>query len=214
MPPQPPKKKIPGPPGNRDGAGKGGAGQPYSPNDRKRATFLRRPTPPLQTNLPQAEGAGRALLPPPPSPHPLRPPTLPPCPPTRARLQSSFLRRQSLPLRRQANLHTLASIAAVVQAPAALAAGRLRVQGLPCQGVGAGPALPCLPLSTCPSRLNPKLRRVCPGRTGRKIRAAQYKANQIAACPGVSGPPRSRPSLTPLRLPRIVTPTSRTGGGV
>ena len=121
--------------------------------------------------------------------------------------------------------------------PIAAAAQRrtLRVQGLPCQGVGAGPAppLPCfplsisghpsprpsasvrlapwqirlvplcrrfrrppagpsdhrpasawqirlttLPLSTCPSRLNPKLRRVAPGRTSRKKRTAQFKASQ------------------------------------
>ena len=61
----------------------------------------------------------------------------------------------------------------------------------PPSGALRPPSGPCLadtvrlPLSTCPSRLNPKLRRVCPGRTGRKIRAAQFKSSQIAACRGL-----------------------------
>ena len=208
--PQAPKKKAQGGLGGiSDGAGKGGAGQPYSPNDRKRATFLRRPNPPLQPNLPQAEGAGRALLPPPPSPHPLRPLPYPHAQPT------SQCRPKSPPWR------------------------------LPPQGVGAGPALPCFPLSISrhfsprPSasvRLAPWQIRLVPlcrlfrrppaepsdrhpvrawqrrlvslcrlvrrasipscaaspqaGPAGKK-RAAQFKASQIAACPGVSGPPRS-----------------------
>ena len=57
------------------------------------------PQPSPRTNLPQAEGAGRALLPPPPTPHPLHPlpyphahPHAPGHPPSPD--DSSFLRRQ------------------------------------------------------------------------------------------------------------------------
>ena len=41
----------------------------------------------------------------------------------------------------------------------------------------------CLLLSTCPSRLNPKLRRDLPGTGSRKKRAAQFNTNQIAVAP-------------------------------
>ena len=87
--------------------------------------------------------------------------------------------------------------------------------GIPsCPHPRAGYNLESTSKLTCPSRLNPQLRRATPG-TGpsRKKRAAQLqrKSNRTGPqlLPGVGaglGLLAARPALTPLRPPRIVTP--------
>ena len=210
------------------------------------------PIPRCQMLPPQARPA--SLVPPPPIPslpYPLPYPHAHPHAPdhtSHSPDDSSFLRRQSLPLRRQGDLAPPTTQSpASAQRRHAKTAGRLWVQGLPCQGVGAGlalprcgcracpalfpfvdfgpsftealglrsaraladttcsplsifptpsnrgrqpPSRPCLadtvrlPLSTCPSRLNPKLRRAAPG-TGRPEKRAHtipIKSNRPLPC--------------------------------
>ena len=114
---------------------------PATPNHHKLQPSSESQTPALGPASPSKSGDAAATF-----PYPLTPPIPYPTPmptPTRARPRYTSRPAASLPPRSTA------------QSPAAAQRRKLRVQGLPCQGVGAGPALPCFPLSIS-GHLSPK----------------------------------------------------------
>ncbi len=140
--------------GKSDGAGKGGAGQPYAPpNDRQPPSPPPKAQPPTATQPPQADAAGRLGCRACPawccatSPYPPTPPIPYPTPmPTRTRvpLTLSLSKGPHLP------------------PPTALQPNAAGCGCRACPGEGRGIALPCFPLSVCgdpPTMPSPHLRR-------------------------------------------------------
>ena len=151
------------------------------------------PCPPAPTSPPLTLSLSKGVLP----AQPGEPPRLPS--PTAAEAQCSEVWVQSLPRRRPgagpACLVSLCRFRATFHpgrrptfGPRPAKCGLFPFFGLfnaPRMGPrpSSGPCLAattCLLLSTCPSRLNRKLRRDLPGTGSRKKRAAQFNTNQIA----------------------------------